>query len=771
MFSALRILTPVALLMGLAVSSPAQPILGPVLPLKSAEERQQLCTPIPTQGNPDLHYLSGGTIRRPFVWQNPSDPDDVRVWVAEDGGRIRYSTDRGQTWVIQDTPLDAAQMIIDIDFHEDGLTGFASGRGGKILKTTDGGDNWQHLDPMMPVHDAKNGDPGVFWGVRFLPDNPNIGWVAGLWSFMLTEDGGLNWQDVSIFRHPDDVVPLDPMDFEFYTLSVQGTLSGGFKAVVGANWETNLPPDVPAGEKLGVVFHTDSTDSRSSLGRRWWITLEEPEDDFNDPWDFDFEDGDRGYLVGGTGNGNGRIYRTLDGGLNWMGPEQIDPGANHTSFSTLYGVADLGGGTAVASGYAGNIWVRNRFTGMWEDRFAPGYTAPLMGAEGIVGTGEAWVTGSFGFLRHTVDLGTNWKSQNNSNYLIRAIDMHFMDRRHGVLVGQPDQIFLTEDGGCTFKKVYPDQGFGPKPNLSGVAFAANRVGIAVGYAGNVVRTTDGGKTWSTSGINGITDDMQLEDIVHKGAREYWAVGRKGPVNAGAPGQTALIIVTTDGGTNWTELSGLPQVNDVQLSAISFRSSRVGLVVGRKGSDPIAFYWNVNSLPAWSDVSPQPDPGGKTRGLLDVTTGFVNGDRQIYACGQNGTLLRWEQNALELQGVPGVYEFDTVSGTVNLQIQVHDYSAIGIAPGIEHILVGNNNNNHLPAGEAGEGTSTLHLAGTVLRFDGSTWEEIKASTNADARAFSFVTSGGKVTGFMLGGGGPGGIVLGTLADAGITIYTP
>jgi photosystem II stability/assembly factor-like uncharacterized protein len=362
------------------------------------------------------------------------------------------------------------------------------------------------------------------------------------------------------------------------------------------------------------------------------------------------------------------------------------------------------------------------------------------------------VTGSFGFLRHSPNGGQTWEMQNNGEDLVRARDIHFLDRSTGVMVGQPDQIFLSEDGGCTFTRVYPASGgFGPKPHVSSVDFGGASVGVAVGPAGNVLRTSDAGRTWSPFGVTGIQTDHDLREVAHRSGMEYWAVGKQGA--------RAVIMVTTDDGASWTEMAGFPSPSGITLEAITFSTLDRAFVVGHQGGAPRAYLVSGGGT-LITNVSPPADPAGAPRALLDVAAGIVQGRRVVYAAGESGTLLVWVGQNGRFEGVTTVYEFNPVTGTVSLQDEVHDFTTVGVAPQAGFVYAGTNNQNH---SGVEEDTSTLHLSGYLRKFDGVQWTRIKATTNKNIHAFSFVQEGAEVTGFILGGGGPGGIVLGTLAD--------
>ena len=167
------------------------------------------------------------------------------------------------------------------------------------------------------------------------------------------------------------------------------------------------------------------------------------------------------------------------------------------------------------------------------------------------------------------------------------------------------------------------------------------------------------------------------------------------------------------------------------------------------------------------MSPPADPGGTARGLTDVQAGTVAGLTEIYACGRNGVLLRWNPVAFppRFEGVTGFYEFDPSTGVVSVQDTNQARTAIDIVPGKDQVLVGHSNNGVRSGSDD---------SGYVLRLKGGSWNYVKAQHNRAVNAFDFVSDNTGVTGFMLGGkgvGSGGGLSEGTLADSVLCVYDP
>lgn len=124
-------------------------------------------------------------------WSNASSPtsDDLMDitfvggtdgWIGTATGRI-LKTENGETWEVIVTPVSG--ILRSVCFASDGLTGWACGPDGIMIKTYDGGDSWNDLS--FPYAAA-------LWDIHFL--DVNEGWYCGTGYLHHTVNGGSDWQ-------------------------------------------------------------------------------------------------------------------------------------------------------------------------------------------------------------------------------------------------------------------------------------------------------------------------------------------------------------------------------------------------------------------------------------------------------------------------------------------------------------------------------------------------------------------------------------------------
>ncbi len=123
-----------------------------------------------------------------------------KVWVASTSGTVYYSSDKGQSWEIQQTSIlsgEPTEGIYSVDFYDENL-GF--GMGGDYLKPTsnaknkiltkDGGKTWKLV--------ADGQEPGYKSCVQFVPNSNGRGIVTvGFTGVSYSNDQGETWRLLS----------------------------------------------------------------------------------------------------------------------------------------------------------------------------------------------------------------------------------------------------------------------------------------------------------------------------------------------------------------------------------------------------------------------------------------------------------------------------------------------------------------------------------------------------------------------------------------------
>jgi photosystem II stability/assembly factor-like uncharacterized protein len=158
--------------------------------------------------------------------------DTLHGWASGDSGIVIHTTNSGQNWVIQNTGFSGS--IEDLYFVNRNL-GWAVGNdvyfsGTKILKTTNGGLNWQiSVYPDTSI---------VFSAIYFL--DSLSGFLSGFTGQIYkTTNGALNWASCSFDTTGPCPIYLFPKFSISFLNSQTGYMCGGIMDIQGIIWKTS----------------------------------------------------------------------------------------------------------------------------------------------------------------------------------------------------------------------------------------------------------------------------------------------------------------------------------------------------------------------------------------------------------------------------------------------------------------------------------------------------------------------------------------------------
>lgn len=309
--------------------------------------------------------------------------------------------------------------------------------------------------------------------------------------------------------------------------------------------------------------------------------------------DIFFIDENRGWYV----NGEGKIYRTQDGGGTWQ-LQLHQPG---TYFRCIAFVDEAHGFAGnIGPGYFPNVTDTHP---LYETRDGGATWAPVTNIAGPAVTGlcalqvlrEPFVNagvldtrirligvgrvGGPAAMMISDDLGASWQSSSLSEYGAMAFDVHFFNRNEGVVAAASDAdvaqsnalILTTADGGQSWQPAWRS----PRPfELTWkISFPTRDVGYVTIQSYNpdpkakeryVAKTVDGGKTWT-----------ELPLVSDPRVREF-GVAFLSP-QIGWVGAMPHGFQTLDGGKTWTQVDMGNAVNKIRL--LQSGNGYVGYAIG------------------------------------------------------------------------------------------------------------------------------------------------------------------------------------------------
>ncbi|MDP4220960.1 MAG: YCF48-related protein [Bacteroidota bacterium] len=220
------------------------------------------------------------------------------------------------------------------------------------------------------------------------------------------------------------------------------------------------------------------------------------------------------------------------------------------------------------------------------------------------------IMGNNGAIYTTADAGKTWSASPDGNgYAFRNVS--FVDALHGYAVGGVSSfscaIVKTTDGGATWSDESSNLLAGP---LYGVHFTSSTTGFVGTYDGYVFKTTDGGTTWNKV----YASNAWVRSIFFTAPSLGTFVGTVGTIQH-----------TNDGGLTWSEQG---QIRNISLNSVAYSDFKHGLTAGESGS----IYLTRDGGANWLDQTVT----GLNLSLLGVA--LADSTHGVIV-GENGTILK------------------------------------------------------------------------------------------------------------------------------------
>ncbi|MFA6481742.1 MAG: YCF48-related protein [Bacteroidales bacterium] len=427
------------------------------------------------------------------------------IYTGHDGGIIQKSTDNGLTWTNQPTPTTSE--IADIKFF--GNTGIAVSTWGKVLRTTDAGATW-----TMTTFE----DTGNLKIISILDANNMLIWGQASKTLVSTNGGA------SFAMRSNSTDKIGWMNDLF--IKPNGYFLG-------------------VGER-GLLF-------KSTNGTDWSIKTNGFIENIQDIW---FTDNLEGFIAGG----DGLLMKTTDGGVTWVSknhpmypPEYTClffinktigfAGANHTLYKTTN---------------SGENWTE--VMGMNSSLKAPGFIKSVF----FLDRDNGWTIAEEGIVCRTADGGTTWQAIQTGSTDILS-DIVFTDKLHGFAAGSGGAFLKTIDGGLNWNQISNSIS-----EYISTMHAFNQDSIIVAcFMGEAHRTYDGGLTWNPLVLPRSISYQYFRQIRFLDNKIGWMIADPG-----------VILKTTDGGDTWSR-----QGSNVghELNSVYFTDENHGWACGWGGT--------------------------------------------------------------------------------------------------------------------------------------------------------------------------------------------
>lgn len=359
---------------------------------------------------------------------------------------------------------------------------------------------------------------------------------------------------------------------------------------------------------------------------------------------------------------------------------------NSGTNNIIAGIYFVDDNTGFAVEYGGGIRKTTDGGATWAPQFSG--TTEILANVWFTNALHGIVVGDNSTILRTTDGGTNWIP------VFCPVSAHlrglwFVNNNVGYISGGDPGIYgvvlKTIDGGISWTDVSPVNPPAATQVMHGICFTTPNDGYACNWDGYIMRTSDGGSTWTTSATP--VSNNHLMNIFFTDANNGYCVGGDYDVN-----NTSVILKTTDAGATWTALNN-PHPTANFLLSVRFTDPNTGYVSGGNVQNNTGVILKTTDAGVtWTTENTIPNPP-KRLAVLSLPSPAVG-----YVCGLDGVILKISDstdscdcpaNLVQNPGfsddaIPGELSFtgstnnwDAASGTPDLSASIPYCNPMGI----------------------------------------------------------------------------------------------
>jgi photosystem II stability/assembly factor-like uncharacterized protein len=528
----------------------------------------------------------------------------TRIIAFGTGGVVLISTDAGETW--QPSYPDPSRRDIWGSYFFNESTGFlvggATSIGSLILKTTDGGASWVSKNPVTT---------NILYDIEFYDALHGIASGAS-GTIIKTSDGGDTW-------------------------TVSAAIGNGTQSIYKVSILSSTVVYVGTGYSAAYLYK--STDFGTSFSN---VT---PAQITSAVYGMHISDASNFWVTGSQG-----IVATTDGGSTWSN-KQI-------SSNIIYDINFLSSTNAFALDAKGIVWSTTNSGATWTSTQLS-TIIPLRQMD--LKTSNLFIVGDGCNIYKSSDNGATWVAKNSTVTQQSLRKIIFKGDNNGWTVEGPatngnSKLLQTTDGGQTWTILYTfpnsiysinmptsttwyigcannsiykttNAGVSFSP-LSGfptgftgltfyaMAFVDANVGYAGGSGGKLMKTMDGGSTWSDISSANTFSGQIIEDIALIDANTFYISGLG-----------SHLAKTTDGGAHFTALS--PGIGS-SFFPVKFKDASTGFVGGAN----LGLSRTTDAGATWTPLTLPSGPPATNASIQAIAISNSN----IWASSVNGDVL-------------------------------------------------------------------------------------------------------------------------------------
>ncbi len=488
---------------------------------------------------------------------------DGKIWVSGANGKIGYSEDHGQTWVLQDTP--GTDTLYKMSMNSSG-TGFVACNNGspdlaKLYKTSNFGQNWEVL-PIGTPNELTNFVVEQYGSLVVVAGDDG--------SISYSNDNGLNWTH-HINLSGSRLTGITMNGAEGYAVGWNGVVvkttdSWVNVQVVENDWNYYSQDIIYDANNNPMLAGWYGTVAKSTDGATWVEKTVSSVDNYN----ISLIDEDNWYLIGDKGT----IFKTTNAGMDYT-KIFVEP-YNDIDINVLQTSHFFNNNEGIVTGKTSGVVYRTVDGGdSWTGYQVPGVSSTkTMYAFEFLNENVGWVFGYASVAAKTTNSGEEWTpitlsgiTANDNIYCAHAFD------ENNIVLGAKNGVIYRTNDGISFSSITIGS-----TNINDIYFQDADHGLAVNTAGDIYYTTNGGLT---AGDWMLASESAGDDLftIYETANGTLVVGGYS-ADASNLGTTWAMMQSTDNGATWTEID-LPetQFNPVRIMDIAGWDNNV-IAVGK-----------------------------------------------------------------------------------------------------------------------------------------------------------------------------------------------
>ncbi|HMN25430.1 MAG TPA: YCF48-related protein, partial [Ignavibacteriaceae bacterium] len=223
------------------------------------------------------------------------------------------------------------------------------------------------------------------------------------------------------------------------------------------------------------------------------------------------------------------------------GGEDWSLGINSTPGLTFYSLSMVSPLIGYAACADQNVYKTTDGGANWVLVTQPAVSTSDFRAASFLDVNNGYVFGETGLGYKTTDGGTTWTAL-TTGVTGTLYGSHFLDINNGFICGATGQISKTTDGGTTFTPLTTNN----TATIYSVYMVNANVGYASGSSGRVRKTTDGGATWTTIDVGNTS--ATLYDISFRDENNGITIGSSGRTYSTTDGGATWLFESTGAGT-------------------------------------------------------------------------------------------------------------------------------------------------------------------------------------------------------------------------------